>query len=163
MVPQIFNWNCYNKDRGGRTPTYEEMRSMAWQCICNGANGLVFYSFFDIRRDPQTPFDVQWERVKRVAEEIARWTPALLSVDKPAPVEARGTHVHWLAKSLNGKTYVFAVNDDYEPHSVTFQLPSWAAGLRRLSDEALLAANGRDRTSDKLAGLDMQVYEIVSE
>lgn len=163
MVPQIFNWNSYGSDRAGRTPTFEEMRSMAWQCICEGANGLVFYSFFDIRRDPATPFEVQWDRVKRMAAEIAQWIPALLSVDETAPVEGRGAHVHWLARSLQGKTYLFAVNDDYDPHSVTFRLPSWCSGLRRIGDEAFLAASGDDRVSDRLDGLDMQVYELLGD
>ncbi len=163
MVPQIFNWDSYNKDRGGRTPTFEEMRSMAWQCICEGANGLVFYSLSDIRRDPATPFEVQWDSVKRMAAEIAQWIPALLSVEKAAPVEGRGAHVHWLTRSLQGKTYLFAVNDDYDPHSVTFRLPSWCSGLRRIGDEAFLAASGDDRASDRLEGLDMQVYELLGD
>ncbi|MCD6352225.1 MAG: hypothetical protein J7M26_08905 [Armatimonadetes bacterium] len=163
MVPQVFNWRCYHKEGRGRTPTFDEMRSMAWQCLCEGANGLVFYSFFDIRRDTDTPFEVQWQRVKRMAEEIKQWEPALLSADKPAPVRARGSHVHWMVKALQGKTYVFAVNDDYQPHTVTFKLPSWGAGLRRLSDETLLPAGGNDRVSDKLRGLDMQVYELAGE
>ena len=98
-----------------------------------------------------------------MAEEIKQWEPALLSVDKPAPVRARGTHVHWMVRALQGKTYVFAVNDDYQPHTVTFKLPSWGAGLRRLSDETLLPAGGNDRVSDKLRGLDVQVYELAGE
>ncbi len=163
MVPQIFNWNCYRKDGDGRTPTFDEMRSMAWQCICEGAKGLVFYSFYDIRRDPETPFETQWDRVKRMAAEIREWTPAILSVERAAPVEARGSHIRWTARCLHGKTYLFAVNDDYADHSVTFRLPGWGAGLRRLGDEEFLPADGRDRVGDRLRGLDMQVYELVGE
>lgn len=44
-VPQLHNW----------AKTYDEVRSMAWQCICEGATGLVFYSWFDVRRNPDVP------------------------------------------------------------------------------------------------------------
>ena len=60
QVPQLHNWADYAKtpeDRAkGRTPTLAEKRSMAWQCICEGATGLVFYSWFDVLRNP----DVLW-------------------------------------------------------------------------------------------------------
>ncbi len=41
----VLYWANYNKTEAekkrGRTPTYDEVRSMAWQCICEGATGLV--------------------------------------------------------------------------------------------------------------------------
>ena len=65
QVPQAHNWANYAKTdaerRGARTPTCEEKRSMAWQCICEGATGLVFYSWYDVHRNPDVPFSVQWD------------------------------------------------------------------------------------------------------
>ncbi|MBC7288158.1 MAG: hypothetical protein H5T86_08980, partial [Armatimonadetes bacterium] len=165
QVPQIFNHAVYNQDAAARPPTYEEMRSMAWQCLCEGATGLVFYSFFDIRRDPATPFEVQWERVKKMAAEIKEWVPVLTSVEQPLQVTARGAHIHWMAKAREGVTYVFAVNDDYEGHSVAFQLPPGASGLKllpspvRQTAQVLEATSGR--VSDKLPPLDMRVYTVL--
>ncbi len=70
QVPQLHNWANYAKtpeDRAkGRTPTLAEKRSMAWQCICEGATGLVFYSWFDVRRNPDVPFDTQWAVLKQI-------------------------------------------------------------------------------------------------
>ncbi len=166
QVPQIFNWSTYHPEyKDARPPTYEEMRSMAWQCLCEGATGLVFYSFFDLVRDKRTPFDVQWGRVKKMAAEIKQWAPVLLSVEQPAAVRARGAHIHWMAKAEQGVTYVFVVNDDYEPHSVTFELPPGALGLKLLAspvrdNATALPARGR-RVTDKLPPLDMRVYTLI--
>jgi hypothetical protein len=159
MVPQIMSWKCYDPKGSGRTPTLEEMRSMAWQCLCEGANGLVFYSFFDIRRDPDTPFDVQWPRVKQVAAEVARWAPVLLSVERPEPGSAAGDCLHVRKAAQGGKTYLFVVNDDYGPHEARFRI---AAGrvVRRVSDGAEMKPDGPGQASDTIKGLDMQVYEV---
>jgi len=160
MVPQIFNWRCYNPQGNGRTPTFEEMRSMAWQCICEGAMGLIFYSYFDIRRDPDTPFEEHWPRVKQMAAEIKKWAPVLLSVDRPLAVSVAGEAIHARVQAYGGKTYVFVVNDDYEAHTAEFRLkPGWR--LRRVSDGRLLTASAGGQANDQIAGLDMQVYEVV--
>ncbi|MCX7598473.1 MAG: hypothetical protein N2512_06340 [Armatimonadetes bacterium] len=162
MVPQIFNWKCYNPQGNGRTPTYEEMRSMAWQCICEGAMGLIFYSFFDIRRDPDTPFDEHWPRVKQMAAEIKHWVPVLLSVDEPLAVTVKGEAIHARVQAHGGSTYIFVVNDDYETREAAFTLrPGWR--LKRLSDGQVLSADGRGRATDQLGGLDMQVYEVLAQ
>ena len=104
QVPQLHNWANYAKTdaekKRGRTPTFDEVRSMAWQCICEGATGLVFYSWFDVRRNPDVPFDVQWDGLKR-------WPPKSTAVAHLAVGRAgAGGHgrrgppdwLHWLAR-----------------------------------------------------------------
>eukprot|EP01051_Picozoa_sp_SAG22_P010273 SAG22_NODE_913_length_6527_cov_2.919726_6_plen_182_part_00 len=58
---------------------------MAWQAICRGANGIVFYSFFDIKRNDDVPFAKQWTVLSAVAEEIDSYAPVLLSDEGAAP------------------------------------------------------------------------------
>jgi hypothetical protein len=140
MVPQIFNWDNYRKDGTGRTPTFEEMRSMSWQCICEGAQGLIYYSLFDIMRDKTTPFDVQWDRVKKIAAEIKQWIPVLVSVDKPRAVGVKGEHLHATARARDGRTYLFVVNDDYEAHEGRI-VSKETLKLKRLSDGKVLDAS----------------------
>lgn len=85
QVPQAFNWAAYRKEPAGRAPTFAEMRAMAWQSIAAGANGLVFYSFFDLRRmDDVDPFETHWQEASAMGREIARYIPVILSVE-PAP------------------------------------------------------------------------------
>ena len=85
QVPQLHNWANYRKTeeekKGCHTPTFEEIRSMAWQCIAEGATGLVFYSWFDVKRNPDVTFDQQWAGLKRIAAEIDRTAPILLSTE----------------------------------------------------------------------------------
>ena len=154
QVPQVHNWINYRKDDAEnaqyRTPTYDEMRSMAWQCLCEGATGLVFYSWFDLKRNPDVPFEQQWGELKRIVAEIDRFAPILLSVeDNPAvrvnvalgtPGKADGAEsialaletpakpdeapswLHTLVRHHEGKTYVLAVNDGDGSGSVQFEV-----------------------------------------
>jgi len=89
-VPQTFDWSWYRKDQAAkeRFPTEREIRSMLWQHIAGGANGLVGYSFHCLRRDT-TPveFEDYWGRICRPYAEVRNLVPVLLSVD-PAPVAA---------------------------------------------------------------------------
>ena len=139
MVPQIFNWASYKKTpeekEKHRAPTFEEMRSMAWQCIAGGANGLVFYSWFDLwRMDKETasggeatmrePFEERWRDVCRMAEPIKRLMPVLLSAEQcpqPVQVEASGP-VAWRLYAKDGDTVVVAVNsaDESATAALTF-------------------------------------------
>ena len=81
QVPQMFDWAAYRKDDPkARPPTLDEMRNMGWQCIANGANGLVWYSFFDVKAEPRgVSFASRWADCCRVAEEILRHKEILLA------------------------------------------------------------------------------------
>lgn len=97
---------------------------MAWQCIAEGANGLVFYSWFDLRKDTTVPFDEQWAKIKQVAAGIAAMTPVLLSVEDAPLIETDGEDwLNWTAKVHEGTVYLIAVNNELEKHVATFRLP----------------------------------------
>lgn len=77
QVPQAFSWANYQKlaevKGEARNPTFDEMRTMAYQQIAGGANGLLFYSFHDVhttmRKDPKVGA-VLWDDIRRLAHEI---------------------------------------------------------------------------------------------
>jgi hypothetical protein len=165
QVPQVFDWAAYKKGeeaQNSRAPTLDEMRAMAWQCIAGGANGLIFYSFFDLFKLPEKdPFEKRWPEVCAMAREISRYIPVLLSVDpvaglswiKPEQVEAR-------AWSYNGETYILIVNGGTEPAeaslisdtpvkalAVEFGVPpqSMESGARRFTIEPLKPVLARIR------------------
>ena len=58
---------------------------MAWQAITRGANGIFFYSFMDIQRNPDVPFTAQWNILTAIATEIERYAKVLLSDAGEAP------------------------------------------------------------------------------
>jgi len=129
QVPQVFNWASYRKTEEEkaalRPPTLDEMRSMAWQCIAEGANGLVFYSFFDLQKDTRFPFEQQWPKVKTVAKEISDLLPVLLSVEAPRLVEVKSRPwLHTLAKQVGDSTFLILVNDGPEPGATWMQPPA---------------------------------------
>lgn len=150
QVPQIFNWACYRKtdaeEQKCRPPTLEEMRSMAWQCIAEGANGIVFYCWTDLRRNAATPFEESWSRVKTVAQEIKAMIPVLLSVEKPPRIEAPDEPwLNWTAKRLGHTTYLIAVNNAPQPHTAEFRLSQEPKTIR-LSDGTSLPRQGKRLT-----------------
>jgi hypothetical protein len=166
QVPQLHNWANYDKSEAqkkrGRTPTYDEVRSMAWQCICEEATGLVFYSWYDVQRNPDVPFDVQWDGLRRVAAEIDQRASVLLSVE-PVPAvtvaEAVPGWLHWLARAQAGKLYLFAVNDGDGEGKVAFKLPGTPKVIRELRENRTIETDGATLQL-WLPRLAVQCYEI---
>lgn len=130
QVPQIFNWASYRREEPPSAycaPSLEEMRSMAWQCIIGGANGLVFYSWMDLwRMDARgEPFAERWPDIKTMAGEIADLFPVLLSVEPPVQpdsVEAPPA-VAWRLYAKDDATYLATVNSGDDPATATFHFP----------------------------------------
>ncbi|MFA6814741.1 MAG: hypothetical protein WCS73_00400 [Lentisphaeria bacterium] len=147
MVPQIFNWAAYSKVEAERkrfrAPTLLEMRSMAWQCIAGGANGLVFYSWFDMRNlDKLDPFDKRWKDVCIMAAEIKKFIPVLLSVE-PVPkyiAEASET-VAYRFYVKQGNTYLAIVNSSKKPTSVRFTFKSNFKNAKAMMSSASFKLN----------------------
>ena len=123
QIPQVFDKGAYASNRKNfpdacHPPTYDDMRNMAWQCLAGGANGLVFYSFFDlVAMDAKTPFRQRWEEVKRMACEIKSYEAYFLSTDAPPPVAGAPDALACRAWRLGGKTLFVAVNTTREPLS----------------------------------------------
>jgi len=115
QVPQVFDWGAYRKGaerEQSRAPTLDEMRTMAWHCIAAGANGLVFYSYFDLyKMNERDPFEKRWSDVCLMGEEIKRYIPVMLSVDPlPSLSWVKGDQIEGRAWSYKGSTYVLIVN-----------------------------------------------------
>lgn len=161
MVPQIFNWGSYKntreEKRKQRAPTLAEMRCMAWQCIASGANGLVFYSWFDLWRMNRTvdegggaivrdPFDERWRDVRVMANEIADLIPVLLSTEAPADIRMK-TGEEEIVHRLYGvgkKTVLVAVNSSDEAAEAIFSMPAGLAPGKLLLGSAIPAVKGGD-------------------
>lgn len=166
QVPQLHNWANYAKSepekRRGRTPSVDEVRSMAWQCVCEGATGLVFYSWYDVKRNPDVPFDVQWVGLKQIAAEMDRMSPILLSVDPTPVVKIVGQQprcLHWLTRSHAGRLYIVAVNNGNGSGRVVFRLPQPPRSIQVLGESRAVQPNGTDFEDDS-EQLAVHVYEI---
>jgi hypothetical protein len=97
-VIQAMNWEDYNKKLPCptcHTPTLMESRSMAWQAVAVGANGIVFYEYTDLMRNPDVGFDVAFARLSEIATEMLALSPLLLS-DARAPRPTVTDNPTWL-------------------------------------------------------------------
>ena len=149
QIPQVFDKGAYASNRKNfpdacRPPTYDDMRNMAWQCLAGGANGLVFYSFFDlVAMDAKTPFRQRWEDVKRMACEIKSYEAYFLSTDAPPPVAGAPDALACRAWRLGGKTLFVAVNTTREPLSADVTVDGQPVSLALGPTEVKIIENSK--------------------
>lgn len=135
QVPQMFDWAAYRKDDPkARPPTFAEMRNMGWQCIANGANGLVWYSFFDVKSEPRgVPFAGRWADCCRVAGEIRRHEEILLAPKSQLlKYGSFGRFVSARLYSLAGYDVLLAVNASASPQVVSVPLDGRINSVRAI-------------------------------
>jgi hypothetical protein len=83
-IIQAFNWAEASQEARrigwARWPTYAEQRCMAYLAVINGAKGILFFRYGGNEHDP-----ANWRAVKRVAGELKRISPILLSETVSSP------------------------------------------------------------------------------
>jgi hypothetical protein len=114
MVPQAMDWACYHKDRADklRAPTLDEELVMTYLCLIHGASGLIYYSYFDLMRDP-LGFDKRWADMLVVGNEVKQLFPALLSAAKPPTLDVKPSRdaVQFATRADDaGRRYVLLAN-----------------------------------------------------
>lgn len=145
QVPQAFDWAAYRKTPEEkakcRAPTEAELRSMCWQCIACGANGLVMYSWFDLWKEPNgVPFAQRWAEVCRVAQEIKDQFPVLLSTGPAPSVSGAPDELAVRTWGKDGAAYVLVVNTTDKPFSASLTLSDpFAAATTVFGPEPKLA------------------------
>ena len=117
QVPQAFDWGYYRpaetNNPAVRLPTQTEIRSMTWQAIASGANGIVFYSFFDLlKRDkwPKERTEGGWERVCEVAREVKAKENVLLSIPGAVPRCGDGNVACRTWRTEDGRQHLLVCN-----------------------------------------------------
>lgn len=115
-VPQAFEWTWYSRqDKKERFPTVAEMRSMIWQQILCGANGILTFTF---RRE--TP--PHWPAIESVHREVAERVPVLLSVE-PRPLLVPSTKdIACRCWVKDGKLHLYACNLLEVPQKATVRV-----------------------------------------
>ena len=81
-VIQAFNWSeDHSSFEGGRLPTYEEERLMAYLSVVHGASGLFFFTYIggDAGQIRIADHPDHWQGVKRLVGELSRLEPILLA------------------------------------------------------------------------------------
>jgi len=112
IVPQTFGGGEW----WGREPTLQEMRSMTYQAIVNGATGIQYFVRHGLNSFPKSTS--AWNECGRMAVEIAEITPWLLSDEKPIPARCNSSNIFLTSKVHDGQLLIIAVNKVNSPQKV---------------------------------------------
>jgi hypothetical protein len=154
IVPQAFGGG----ELWTREPTIQEIRSMTWQSIINGATGIQYFVRQGLNYFPKSA--ATWNECGRIAVEVAELTPWLLSDEQALSVESFNRNVLVSSRTHNGMLIILAVNKVNEPVSTSFRISSAFSGKARvLFENRIIAVNG-GVISDQLSPLGSQVYLI---
>src|SRR5450759_4130525 len=154
IVPQAFGGG----ELWSREPTIQEIRSITWQSIINGATGIQYFVRQGLNYFPKS--SATWSECGRMAIEVAELTPWLLSDEETLPVESYSRNVIVASRIHNGQLIIMAVNKMNEPVSTSFRVTGlYTAQARVLFENRIVSLKGVVIT-DQLAALGSQVYLI---
>ncbi|HIT75107.1 MAG TPA: hypothetical protein IAA98_05955 [Candidatus Avipropionibacterium avicola] len=160
-VVQSFGWSSYPPSEG-RPPTTEELRSMAWQYICAGATGLVFYSLHNMDDGIDgTTLEELFARADTVGAEIVERRELILSVEAPPEVSATGGDgkVVWAARSLDDRGHLIVVSADWkDSRQIRFTVPG--ATRIQMSNGARISPDADDSFTVELEPLEVRWLEF---
>jgi hypothetical protein len=136
----------------GGWPTYDDLRTMSWMAIVDGARGLFYWSFgargLGWVKDPRER-ERHWQDLVRVTREIKALEPVLLAPDAAlVQRESSGGAVRVLGKrAADGTRYLFAYNSRRTPIRVTWTLADAVGEVVELGpDRSLSPAGPEDLT-----------------
>ena len=117
QIPQMFDWSWYCSGGSPKFPTYDEFRNMSYQCVAEGANGLVYYQFTRLMKEGKT-FAACWPYVCKALREIAGAIPVFLLEPGPAPAILPADGTFSVRTWRDGASvWILAVNAKREPLS----------------------------------------------
>jgi hypothetical protein len=141
-----------------REPTLQEIRSMTWQSIIEGAAGIQFFVRQGLNYFPKSA--ATWGECGRMATEVAELIPWLLSDEEALPVESYSKNIIVSSRLHNGQLIVMAVNKINEPLRTVIRINginNTKAGV--LFENRSVAVTGGFLT-DQLAPFGSMVYLI---
>jgi hypothetical protein len=91
--------------------TETQMRNLSWQALAAGANGLLYYSYFDLQKMSwKTPFEETFGNVCRVAGEVKRFEDVFLHCDSSESVAVSTRNLAARIWRYRGDIYLAVVN-----------------------------------------------------
>ncbi|HEX2920142.1 MAG TPA: carbohydrate binding domain-containing protein [Bacteroidales bacterium] len=157
IVPQAFGGG----ELWSREPTPQEIRSMTWQSIANGATGIQYFVRQGPNYFPKSPST--WAECGRIAMEIAELTPWLLSDEEPKPVSSSSKNILVTSRVHDGKMIVIAVNKVNEPERVTIGIKGSTSAKARSIFENRTIRIEEGNLTDVLPPFGSNVYLVNTE
>jgi hypothetical protein len=144
----------------GGWPSYDDLETMSWMAIVEGAQGLIYWSFGERGlawvKDPRER-KAHWDDLVRVTKGIKALEPVLLAPDHEVVRAVSGDGaVRTLGKrTADGSRYLFAYNGGATPRAVTFTL---AEPAREMVD--LRSGNPGPAPSNGAVQISFGPYEV---
>ncbi|MBE7036500.1 MAG: hypothetical protein E7403_04325 [Ruminococcaceae bacterium] len=155
---QGFNWRG-RYGEGSRGPNYTELRNMAYQAICEGADGLDCYAYQAMMNDPEKSFEQWWSELTTLYADVEKYEKIILS-SEPAPtytVSGGGDWLNITARRYNGKSYLFAVNNTRKTQSATVKMDG---GTTAVADTGATLTQGASGYALSFEPLEVKILEI---
>jgi hypothetical protein len=141
-----------------REPTLQEVRSMTWQSVINGATGIQYFIRHGQNYFPKS--FATWGECGRMSLEIAELTPWLLSDEEPLEVESGSQNVIVTSRLYKGKLAVMAVNLTNEPVASSIRIRGIYNGTARVIFENRTLPFYGGILYDQLSPFGSQTYMI---
>jgi hypothetical protein len=154
IVPQAFGGG----ELWSREPTIQEIRSMTWQAVINGATGIQYFVRQGLNYFPKST--ATWSECGRIAMEVAELTPWLLSDEETLRVESNSNNVIVSSKIHNRQLIVMAVNKKNEPVNITIRISGIYNNSARVIFENRSVPVTSGVITDQIAAYGSQVYLI---
>jgi hypothetical protein len=154
IVPQVFGGG----ELWSREPTSQEIRSMTWQSIINGATGIQYFVRQGLNYFPKSA--ATWSECGRIAMEVAELTPWLLSDEEPLQVVSNSKNVLVTSRLHNGQLMIMAVNRVNEPVITSFRVTGFSNGKARVLFENRFVSVKGGIINDQLGPFGSQVYLV---
>ena len=131
QIPQMFDWAWFSKGGTPKFPTRDEFRNMSYQCVAEGANGLIYYHFSRFMKAEET-FARCWPYVCAALREIAAAIPVFLL--DPGPVPASCSSEDLLVRTWRDgeSAWILAVNATRKPLSAEVEFEGNLGSLAEL-------------------------------
>jgi len=154
IAPQAFGGG----ELWSREPTIQEMRTMTYQAIINGARGIQYFVRQGLNLFPKSV--AAWNECGRMALEIAVLTPWLLS-DEPSPAVQSGSSDIQVASAMQDEQLlIMAVNISNRPLRAEIKISANHNGRARVLFENRFTTVNSGTISDQISAYGSQVYLI---
>jgi hypothetical protein len=141
-----------------REPTIQEIRTMTYQSIINGATGIQYFVRQGLSYFPKS--SAMWGECGKMATEIAELTPWLLSEEETLPVVSLSDNIITTSRLHDNQLIVMAVNKKNEPSGATIKINGLKNGTARVLFENRSVAVSGGLIKDQLSAFGSQVYLI---
>ncbi|MBW6502495.1 MAG: carbohydrate binding domain-containing protein, partial [Bacteroidales bacterium] len=154
IVPQAFGGG----ELWSREPTIQEVRSMTYQAIINGARGIQYFVREGLNLFPKSV--ATWSECGRMSLEIAAITPWLLSDEEPFGVQSDSRNIQAASALHDDQLIVMAVNISNAPQKSAIRIEGFRNGRARVLFENRTVPVSMGIISDHLPAYGSQVYLI---